>query len=252
MKILFLAGGMFLLLSLRGAAQNWTSYLDGSSFPAFPWQPDSNEGSTLIVPIDATNNALRMDSSNPSGSGNNEWYVGPIVVNELVGASRFRLLDFSAFGKENILSVTVGGAQPTAPSITLVDGRFKVWSYTTDLEILDLGPAFANQFHTAYILARNDGTAKVWWDGVFVVDGGVPITPSFDAYVEFGSGTYWQTTAATTIDFDWVGYGDGSTMIPEPSNALLIGMTLLGPAGWAAMRRRARLPRDSELAKLTR
>jgi hypothetical protein len=242
MKILFLAGGMFLLLSLRGAAQNWTSYLDGSSFPAFPWQPDSNEGSTLIVPIDATNNALRMDSSNPSGSGNNEWYVGPIVVNELVGASRFRLLDFSAFGKENILSVTVGGAQPTAPSITLVDGRFKVWSYTTDLEILDLGPAFANAFHTAYILARNDGTAKVWWDGVFVVDGAVPITPSFDGYVEFGSGTFWQTTAATTVDFDWVGYGDASAMIPEPSNVMLIGMTLLGSIGLGGRRRRAHLP----------
>jgi hypothetical protein len=244
MKILFLAGGMFLVSSLPGAAQNWTSYLDGSSFPGFPWQRDSNEGSTLVVPIDATNNALRMDSSNPLGTGNNEWFIGPIIVNELVGASRFRLLDFSAFGKENILSVTVGGAQPTAPSITLVDGRFKVWSYTTDLEILDLGPAFANQFHTAYILARNDGTAQVWWDGAFVVDGAVPITPSFDGYVEFGSGTFWQTTAATTVDFDWVGYGDASTMIPEPSAVVLICVTLAGPLALAGTRRRVRLPLD--------
>lgn len=230
MKLLFFASAVLVMVSLPCRAQNWTSYLDGSSFPGFPWQPDSNEGTTLVVPIDATNNALRMDSSNPSGSGNNEWYVGPIVVNELVGGSRFRVVDFSPAGKENILSVTVGGALPTAPSITLVDGRFKVWSYTTDLEILDLGPALVNQFHTAYILARNDGTAQVWWDGAFVVDGLVPITPSFDGYVEFGSGTYWQTTAATTIDFDWVGYGDASAMIPEANSFVLVGLGLLGIA----------------------
>lgn len=226
------------MVSLPSTAQNWTSYLDGSSFPGFPWQPFANEGSTAVVPIDATNNALRMDSSDPSGAGYNEFYVGPIVVNELVGASRFRVVDFSASGKENILAVTVGGTLPTAPSITLVDGRFKVWSYTTDLEIFDLGPALANEFHTAYILARNDGTAQVWWDGAFVVDGIVPITPSFDAYVEFGSGTFWQTTAATTIDFDWVGYGDATAMIPEPSSFVLVGIGLLGPVGIARIRRR--------------
>jgi len=206
--------------------ENWISYLDGSSIPTFPWQPDSNEGSTVIMPVDATNDALRLDSSNPSGTGNNEWYIGPIVVTELVGASRFRLIDFSPTGKENLLSVTVGGPLPTAPSITLVDGRFKVWSYTSAAEILDLGAAVANVFHTAYILARNDGTAQVWWDGAFVVDGPVPVTTNFQGYVEFGSGTFWQTDAATTVDFDWVGYGDSTAMIPEPTVTLLLGVAL--------------------------
>jgi hypothetical protein len=28
------------------------------------------------------------------------------------------------------------GGSPTAPSITLVDGRFKVWSHTSNAEIL--------------------------------------------------------------------------------------------------------------------
>lgn len=238
MKILFLASVVLVMVSRPAAAQNWISYLDGSSFPGFPWQPYANEGTTLIVPIDATNDALRMDSSDPSGAGYNEFYVGPIIANDLVGASRFRLVNFGATGKENILSVTVGGALPTAPSITLVDGRYKVWSYTSDLEILDLGPALANEFHTAYILARNDGTAQVWWDGAFVVDGIVPITTSFDGFVEFGSGTFWQTTAATTVDFDWVGYGDASAMIPEPSSFLLVGMGLLALAGTVRSGRR--------------
>jgi hypothetical protein len=245
MKTLFFAGGILLLVCRPGASgatitavdQNWTSYLDGSSIPGGPpWQSQTTEGSTVVVPIDATNNALRLDSSDPTGLGTNEWYIGPIIVNELVGASRFRLVDFSATGKENLLAVTVGGGMPTAPSITLVDGRYAVWSYTSDQEILDLGPAVANQFHTAYILARNDGTAQVWWDGTFVVDGAVPVTTSYDGYVEFGSGTFWQTTAATTVDFDWVGYGDATTMIPEASSFVLIGIGLLAPVGLARIR----------------
>jgi hypothetical protein len=246
MKTLLFATGILLMVcvpGVDGAAlaavdDNWLSYLDGSSIPGTPWQPYTNEGGTLIVPIDATNEALRLDSSDPSGLGYNEWYIGPIVVSELVGASRFRLVDFSPTAKENLLAVTVGGGMPTAPSITLVDGRFKVWSYTSDQEILDLGPAVANVFHTAYILARDNGTAQVWWDGAFVVDGTVPITTNYEGYVEFGSGTSWQTTAATTVDFDWVGYGDATAMVPEASSFGLVGLGLLARVGLARLRPR--------------
>ena len=117
------------------------------------------EGGTLIVPIDATNEALRLDSSDPSGLGYNEWYIGPIVVSELVGASRFRLVDFSPNAKENLLAVTVGGGMPTAPSITLVDGRFKVWSYTSDQEILGSWPRGGQRISHRLHLARDNGTA---------------------------------------------------------------------------------------------
>jgi len=251
-KSLFLIIGVILLTAWPGPGQTWMSYLDGSSLPGTPWQPFSNEGTTMVVPIDGMNNALRMDSSEHNGGTGtryNEWYVGAFVLPELVGAARFRLVDFSATGKENLLAVTVGGGAPTAPSITLVDGHFMVWSYTTDQPIFDLGPAVADEWHTAYILARNNGTAQVWWDGALVVDGAVPVTPSFDGYVEFGSGTYWQTTAATTVDFDWVGFGDanvlpqslrieragGQVVVSWPSHAtefVLQCTTNLTPAAW--------------------
>jgi hypothetical protein len=65
-------------------------------------------------------------------------------------------------------------------------------------------------------MARNNGTAQVWWDGEMVLDGPVPVAPDFADYVEFGSGTYWQTTAATTVDFDWVGWGDATDMPTPP------------------------------------
>jgi len=131
--------------------------------------------------------------------------------------------------------VTVGGAMAIAPSITLVDGRYWVWSYTSFEPIFDLGPAVANEWHEAYILARADGTAKVWWDGAFVVDGPAQPAPNYDGYVEFGSGTYWDTTARSVVDFDWVGSGDATDMIPEPG---AIGLTVLGGLGLLPFRRR--------------
>ena len=91
------------------------------------------------------------------------------------------------------------------------------WSYTSDEPIFDLGPVIVDVWHVAYVLAKSDGTAKVWWDGAYVVDGPVPNTPDYDGYVEFGSGTYWETTAHTVVDFDWVGSGD-STNLPTPGD----------------------------------
>jgi len=46
----------------------------------------------------------------------------------------------------------------SCPSITLVNGRYKLWNYVnSDTELMDIGPAVTNAWHTAYLYARNDG-----------------------------------------------------------------------------------------------
>jgi hypothetical protein len=205
-------------LSMARSVHAWISYLDfnDSQFPTDPWIPFINDesGPGAIVDLGGGNFALRLSSPDhsaedpPSGTYYNEYYDERFGETDIVGAARFRLTAFTPTGKENLLSVAVGGDFPNAPAITLVDGNYWVWSYTTDEQILDLGPAVANEWHEAYVLASNDGTAKVWWDGEVVLDGPAPTTPNLDGYIEFGSGTYWQTGAGTTVDFDWVGSGE--------------------------------------------
>ena len=228
-------------LALTAGAHAWQSLLDGSAIPGSPWDPFVNEGSTTIVDLGGGNFALRMDSPDhsaedpPPGTYYNEYYDVRFGEADILGAARFRLVEFSPLGKENLLAVTVGGDNAIAPSITLVDGNYWVRSYTSQEPILLLGPAVANEWHTAYILARADGTAKVWWDGAFVVDGPVTDAPNLDGYVEFGSGVYWETNAHTVVDFDWVGSGDSTDLIPEPGT---ISVAVIGGLGIFALRRR--------------
>ena len=216
-------------LALTPEAQAWKSYLDFEDSMLPPvidpsatgyWQAFTDpptEGSQVIVDIGGTK-VLRMDSTAHSDPPladphhSNEYYSvdGSYVQ---VGAARFRLHGFTPTGKENLLAVS---SPVAAPSITLVDGEYWVWSYLSDEPIFDLGPAVTNQFHTAYIQLRDNATARVNWDDVVVFDGPVPTVPNGHIdqglYVEFGSGTYWQTTAGTIVDFDWVGWGDVSDM----------------------------------------
>ena len=120
---------------------------------------------------------------------------------------------FQPHGKENLLCLTTyssTGSSP-APAITLVDGRYKLWSYvSSNTSLMDIGPAVTNAWHTAYLYARNDGKVKLWWDGSLLFDGTAPLANSYHAgYIEWGSGTTsWQHDATTTVDFDWVGYGN--------------------------------------------
>jgi hypothetical protein len=232
-------------LVVTPAAYGWISYLDGSELPeaiaGTPWiyyeRPDDSEGNVEVVDLGGGNMALRLDSpehfdgERPGAAPEhaNEYYTfrdEMDIPTENIGAARFRLVEFTPTGKENLLSVTInsgldqdGDGQPdgvaNTPAITLVDGNFWIWSYTTNEPIMDLGPAVAGQFHEAYVMARNDGTAQVWWDGAIVLDGPAPPTGDFGDYVEFGSGTSWQTTAGTTVDFDWVGWGE-ITDLPTP------------------------------------
>jgi hypothetical protein len=182
---------------------------------------------------------------------------------EHVSATRFRLHTFTPTGQENILSPSTPVASPT---ITLVDGHYWIWSMLSleaNRPILDLGPAVADEWHEVYIMTTvegvdpdtgipNAGGAKVWWDGQIVFDGPVDGGGNVfqGGYIEFGSGTYWQTTAGTEVDFDWVGFGDvfdfpvvgaggGQTagVVPEPATMSLL---LLLATIASTIRRRAR------------
>jgi len=247
-------------LAFTPTAHAWISYLDFNDglFPTEPWQVDFSfsgggtgaEGGATFVDLGGGNMALRMDSPDhtvddpnpPAGTYYNEYYVinippDPTALEfyEPVAATRFRLHSFTPTGKENIFSPSTPIA---APSITLVDGRYKIWSFLSDQsdpiarEILDLGPAVADQWHEVYIMPTiegiddttgvpNAGGAKVWWDGAVVFDGPVDgsANVSFGGYVEFGSGTYWQVDAGTMVDFDWVGFGDVNDFPVTPANA---------------------------------
>jgi hypothetical protein len=204
--------GPFLDFGAGGPAME---FLGGSSLPTAPWVSGGSGGTTIVDFFDpelgATNQALRIKS----GSSLNEWYVALGGVDELAVGARFRLVAFSPTGKENLLCLTTHSTPKSpAPSITLVNGRYKLWSYVDPdtfgrpgLEIADIGPVVTNAWHIAYLYARNDGKVKLWWDGNLVFDGTGPPANPYDCYVEWGSGA-WQYDATTTVDFDWVAYGN--------------------------------------------
>ena len=192
-------------------------FLGGPGLPVSPWIPSQSGGTvgtTLVVDffdaeLGATNQALRINS----GANANEWYVGPLGLDELAVGARFRLVAFSPAGKENLLCLTTHSTPLSpAPAITLVNGRYKLWNYVKpetipNAEIMDLGPAVTNAWHIAHVYARKDGKVKLWWDGNLAFDGTAPLVNPFHGYVEWGSGA-WQYDATTTVDFDWVSYGN--------------------------------------------
>jgi hypothetical protein len=196
-----------------GSGPSPLQVLGGSALPRPPWVTSKSggaAGSTRIVDfldteLGATSQALRIDSTVNA----NEWSVGPLTLDELAVGARFRLVAFSPTGKENLLCLTTHSTPLSpAPSITLVDGRFKLWSYVnSDTLLMDLGPAETGVWHTAYLYARSDGKVRLWWDGELVFDRAAPLVNPFNAYIEWGSGA-WQYNAATTVDFDWVAYGN--------------------------------------------
>ena len=196
-----------------GAGEPAIQFLGGPSLPTSPWiasQSGGTGGTTAIVnffdpDLGATNQALRINS----GANANEWYVGPLGLDELAVGARFRLAAFTPTGKENLLCLTTHSTPLSpAPAITLVNGRYKLWNYVnSDTALMDIGPAVTNAWHTAYLYARNDGRVRLWWDGNLLFDGAAPLVNPFDGYVEWGSGS-WQYDAITTADFDWIAYGN--------------------------------------------
>ncbi len=231
-KMSILATAVGLGLALTPKAQAFIQYLDGSSLPGAVWLPFSNEGSTVVVDIGGGNFALEMDSpfhtlaADPHKSGNfyNEYYIDFSGDLEKVGATRFRLAGFTPTGAENILSPST---PQISPGIILVNGEYWVWSMINDAPIFDLGPAVTNEWHTVYIWIRPDYSARVIWDGVTVFDGAVaPDVPNLGGYMEFGSGTYWETDAGTKVDFDWVGWGDASDL-PRPTLSIASGASVV-------------------------
>jgi len=212
----------------------WALFLDGSGLPQPPWQPftapDAGDNAVIdfLDPFNqATNQAVRLNS----GNGANEWFVGPFLQDEVFGGARLRVASFSETGKENLLSI-VTRSQPLspAPAITLVDGRYKLWSYVDPdtagnpgSEIADIGPVNTNDWHTAYLYARKDGRVRLWWDGQLLFDGSAPLVNPYDGYFEWGSGS-WQYDASDTVDFDWVAYASQSllpTVTSFPTNGAI-------------------------------
>ena len=167
----------------------------------------------------SANQAIQLNS----GTGANEWYVGPFFEDEVLGAARFTVQNFSATGKENLLCVTTT-SEPNAPApaITLVNGRYKLWNYViADSEIIDIGPVVAGQWHTAYLYARKDEKVKLWWDGQLLFDDFAPLVNPYSGYFEWGSGS-WQFDATDTLAFDWVAFGVFSaqpTLTTSPANS---------------------------------
>jgi hypothetical protein len=194
-----------------GAGGPSIQFLGGSSLPASPpWMSAGTEGTTTVInffdpELGATNQALRINS----GASFREWFVGPFLTDEWAIGARFRLVSFSPTGSENLLCLTTSSTPLSpAPSITLVNGRYKLWSYVnSNTEIMDLGAVVPNAWHIAYLYARKDGKVKLWWDGNLVFDGPAPLVNPFNAYAEWGSGS-WQYDATTTVDFDWIAYGN--------------------------------------------
>jgi hypothetical protein len=191
-----------------GAGDPSLQFLGGAALPASPWI--SSGGATLVSnffdpDLGATNQCLRISS----GTGLNEWFVGPLTFDEMAVGARFRLAAFTPTGSENLLCLTTHSTPwSPAPSVTLVNGRYKLWNYVdSNTEIMDIGPAVTNAWHTAYIYARKDGHVKLWWDDSLLYDGTAPLVNSNNGYVEWGSGS-WQYNAITTVDFDWVAYGN--------------------------------------------
>ena len=209
----------------------WNRYLDGSILPSEvtpAWQlerlPTSGE-TTIVDFVDPFSGGANQALQVISEDGDNDWYEGAFLNDEILAGTRFRLAEFSAEGRENLLSVTtVSDPLAPSPSLTLVDGRYKLWSYIeSDVEILDIGEAVAGEWHTAYLYARKDGQVKLWWDGKVIFDDVAPRVNPYDGYIEWGSGS-WQRSASTTVEFDWVGYGVQDTpeaMITVPANASL-------------------------------
>ena len=205
-----------LALTFVPSISAWIHFLDGSTVPDAPWvtftqtTEGEDEGETIIVDFQeggTANQAMRLNS----GTGAHEWYIEVFEEEEIVVGARFRFLEFSTTGAENIISITTRSKHlAPAPSISLVDGRLKLWTYVNavvqEQEIMDLGPAEANIFYTVYMFARSDGWVKLWWNGELVYDDYVPLANPYNGYVEWGSGS-WQFDATDVIEFDWLGYG---------------------------------------------
>ena len=89
---------------------DWQAYLDGSAIPEPPWDQQMTEGSRRSW-MSAVETSLGWTPPNTEMT----WTNIPMSITLLAQAKqiflavRFRLVEFSPTGKENLLAVTVGG-----------------------------------------------------------------------------------------------------------------------------------------------
>src|SRR5690349_18129482 len=99
LKAFACATGLLLAIPLSVGA--WIQFLDGNSVPGLPWalfeDPAGSDNTTVVDFLDPTtsltNQALRMSTTTGHAD---EWYLTRFGENEVVGGTRFRLVDLSS------------------------------------------------------------------------------------------------------------------------------------------------------------
>ena len=244
-RAILIAATLAMALTMFGAttAFAWTEYYDGSVLPTFvdPWWEDNNGGGSSVG-----GGMITMSAPTDGWYDIGIWTDSPALATMVVGA-RLKVNSMGGSGLSLLLAST-GAAQPSTPLGLgiLGNGNFALVDYSGGPEagqnnpivLQDLGAA-DNGWHTAYLLSAPDGDWQANIDGTLYSgtmggnDWGEAV-----GYAEFAANTYWMNTRAVNVSFDWLGYGDGGSMVvPEPSSLLALGAMGLGALGFIKRRR---------------
>jgi hypothetical protein len=213
----------------------FTHYLDGATLPGDAgWTVelapgeivDLGDGNFVILQADNNTSA----TSGQHGGQYDEYYLTlGDPANTL--ATRFMVLEYSGTSPAiNMLALTAAGDAGPAIGVGIrnLDGvdSWALLRFIAEANdpanpahtLVNLGPALPGEFNTAFIhIDSATDLVRVNWNGAEVYN---QITPTDwgggVGFPEFGASNYWAEGGASTVAFDWVGYGPGY-IIPEPS-----------------------------------
>jgi hypothetical protein len=224
----------------------------GNATPTSPWLLDGAGGS--IVSLGGGNNGLQL--ADGGGSSVYNQYYAFHSLQDLTLESRLRL--DAVAGEPNLLQLTIPSGGGNEVSITLGvetnlpafpgQSRFVLRSLLTDVTgdgfYADLGPVDTN-FHTVQLYldrtsenplaTSGQSEVKASFDGALVYSNTLATFKDYnsgDAFVEFGAGTFGHGVGTSTATFDYVQFGAGDSVVPEPGTAslmaLFVGASLVG------------------------